>query len=130
MVQKWKKQARQLESKGVHVYVLSLEEWNHGAHYGRGESDTELLGLFDSKEAAVAAATKTSTDYGTFDEAIKDTFCEEGDYIDKRENPPDNARSFHRDRSRRLVSQTTSRFVAHHKQRSIQRHSTARPPSE
>jgi len=68
--------------------VLSLEEWNHGAHYNSGP-DTELIGVFDSKAAAVAAAAIKNTNYGRFDEAINSMFVG-GEYIDNRENPPDN----------------------------------------
>jgi hypothetical protein len=69
-----------------HVYVLTLEKWDH-------ELDTEVIGVYSSKEAAVAVSGDVATDYGTFDEAIEPdhgTFGEEGHHEYNRGNPPDN----------------------------------------
>jgi len=83
----WNKQSKQLKSSGSYVYVLTLEAWNHACP---GGTDPKCVGVFDSKEAAVAKSVTVQMDYGRFDEAIKDMFGEEGDYEDNRKNPPDN----------------------------------------
>mmetsp|Transcript_11947 Transcript_11947/g.22133 ORF Transcript_11947/g.22133 Transcript_11947/m.22133 type:complete len:190 (-) Transcript_11947:279-848(-) len=86
LVANWKEQSRRLKSNG-NVYVLLLSSWNHASP--RGE-DPEIIGVFDSKAAAVARASTVGTDYGTFDEAIKEMFLSEYEHEDNRENPPDN----------------------------------------
>lgn len=87
-VDEWKKQAGKLKSKDQSIYMLTFEEWDHSANYGSGPDKT-VIGVFESKEAAVAKSVTVETWYGTFDDAIKSTFHEEGDYEDNRENPPD-----------------------------------------
>ena len=75
----------------THVYVLILEEWNHGWGGGHKE-DAEVVGVYISKEAAALAAGDIGTSYGTFDEAIepeRGTFSDEFDYEDNRKDPPD-----------------------------------------
>jgi len=73
----------------THIYVLILDEHNHG--WGRGYTeDGKVIGVYISKEAAVSASGEVDT--GTFDEAIepeKGIYSEEGCYIDNRNNPPD-----------------------------------------
>lgn len=78
-----------VKSTGRSVYILIFESWDHSGNYGRG-ADNDTLGAFDSKEAAVAVATNYQTNYGTFDEAVKDMFGDDYDYVDNRHNPPDN----------------------------------------
>jgi hypothetical protein len=68
---------------------LIYESWDHSGNWGRGP-DTSTVGASDSKGAAVAAASNYETNYGLFDAAVDDMFGEEGDYLDNRENPPDN----------------------------------------
>ena len=73
----------------THVYVLILEEWNHG--WGSGQ-DSKVIGVYISKEAAVLASGDINTSYGTFDKAIEPNrgdFSSEFDHKDYRSNPPD-----------------------------------------
>jgi hypothetical protein len=84
LVAKWNKQAsEQLKPTGSHMFVLTLETICH-AH----EPETIVVGVFNSKDAAVANSVTVQTDYGRFDSAIEDIF--EDDHQDNRENPPDN----------------------------------------
>mmetsp|Transcript_43182 Transcript_43182/g.73638 ORF Transcript_43182/g.73638 Transcript_43182/m.73638 type:complete len:180 (-) Transcript_43182:38-577(-) len=85
-IAKWKEQSKRLRPKQHHVYVLSLEEVNHKLR----DIEPISLGVFDSKEAAVAKSITVETNYGTFDEAVKDMFSDSYDYIDNRSDPPDN----------------------------------------
>ena len=73
----------------THVYVLILEEWNHG--WGSGQ-ESKVIGVYISKEAAVLASGDINTSYGTFDKAIEPNrgdFSSEFDHKDYRSNPPD-----------------------------------------
>ena len=73
----------------THVYVLILEEWNHG--WGSGQ-ESKVIGVYISKEAAVLASGDINTSYGTFDKAIEPNrgdFSGEFDHKDYRNNPPD-----------------------------------------
>lgn len=82
LVAKWKEQSGQLKSTGTEAYLLFLTGWDHGKKW---YEEPEIVGIFDSKAAAVARASTVECDYGTFDEAIKDYGCKE----DNREDPPD-----------------------------------------
>lgn len=80
---KWKSEANKLTTVIDCVYILTIEEHNHAC-----EDSSNVVGLFNTKDAAIAASTKVETAYGSFDSAIKDMF--EDDFIDSRKNPPDN----------------------------------------
>lgn len=70
---------------GSHVYVLTRELDDR--KYGR-KAEVDLIGIYTSKNAAVASAGDVDTDgYGTFDEAINEDFkdCHE----DFRDEAPD-----------------------------------------
>jgi hypothetical protein len=84
VVAKWKQQARALQQTNSHVYLLMREEQNHARRGGEAKT---LVGVYDSKEAAVAASMDVETGYGTFDSAIADDFKD--DHVDNRETPPD-----------------------------------------
>ena len=86
-VEEWKQQAKNVKATKQVVYILTLEERNHGGKWGRGVN-TKIIGVFDSKAAAVARSVMVQTAYGSFDEAIKDML--EDDYEDNRKNPPNN----------------------------------------
>lgn len=45
-----------IKSTGRTIYILIHESWDHSRNY-RGGPDVNTLGAFDSKEAAIAAAT-------------------------------------------------------------------------
>lgn len=66
-----------------HVFVLTLEEVDHG---NRFEANTKIMGVYDSKQAAAAAAGNADTPYGTMDEAILELG---DDHEDNRGDPPD-----------------------------------------
>lgn len=71
-----------------HVYVLTFEKWDN-----KRDTATEVIGVYSSKEAAVAVSGDVGTDHGTFDEAIepdRGTFGEDYLHEDNRGNPPDN----------------------------------------
>ena len=88
LVAKWNEQSEQLQSTGSHIYVLSLETI---CHDGDGGPDLEVVGVYNSKAAAVAKSVTVTTIYGRFDSAIKDMFSEDdGGHEDNRENPPNN----------------------------------------
>lgn len=86
-IAEWKKQSNQLRPNGAHVYILTLEEIGHDH-----EPWFKTIGIFDSKAAAVAKSASVNTVWGTFDEAMKDTFSNEDEFDNKdnRMNPPDN----------------------------------------
>ena len=73
------------KSTGRAIYILIHESWDHAGDYER-----ECLGQFDSKEEAISDANEFRTPNGTFDNAVEHIFCDEDDYIDNRDNPPDN----------------------------------------
>ena len=83
----WKEQAAKIKATQQSVYILTLEEWDHSGNWGRGP-DEKIIGVFDSKTAAVATSVTVDTMYGTFDEAIKEMF--QDGHEDNRKNPPDN----------------------------------------
>ena len=67
------------------VYLLIQESIDHGNNH---ELETEIIGVFDSKAAAVASAESVeSIGYGAFDDAIESIFME--DHEDNRDDPPD-----------------------------------------
>jgi len=71
-----------------HVYVLTFEKWDN-----KRDTATEVIGVYSSKEAAVAVSGDVGTDHGIFDEAIepdRGTFGEDYLHEDNRGNPPDN----------------------------------------
>ena len=70
---------------GREIYTLIHELWDHAGDYER-----DILGRFDSKDAAICEANEFRTHNGTFDKAVEDIFGDEDDYIDNRDNPPDN----------------------------------------
>ena len=82
----WLEQSEYLKPNQSHVYVLTLVQYDHSGNWGRGP-DIEIIGIYDSKAAAVAKSVTVATPYGTFDEAIKDMF--EDAHVDNRMNPPD-----------------------------------------
>jgi hypothetical protein len=86
-VEEWKQQAKNVKATKQVVYILTLEERNPSGKWGRGVN-TKIIGIFDSKAAAVARSVMVHTAYGSFDEAIKDML--EDDYEDNRKNPPNN----------------------------------------
>ena len=93
LVEKWKAQSGQLKSSGA-AYILFLTRRDHNITW---HEEPEIIGIFDSKAAAVARASTVECVYGTsdgamrtFDWAMKDIFCDEGEYEDNREDPPDN----------------------------------------
>ena len=70
---------------GSHVYVLTKKVYNHA---DRGWED-ELVGIYNSKNAAVASAGDVETDgYGTFNEAINDDMFKDC-HEDNRNAAPD-----------------------------------------
>jgi hypothetical protein len=69
---------------GSDVYVVTLEEINHGNGH---EPETKVVGVFNSKAAAVAHVGSIDTMAGTFDSAVQDY---EDSHEDNRDNPPDN----------------------------------------
>ena len=83
----WKDQAKKLKSTKQSAYILTLVEWDHSGNWGRGP-DENIIGIFDSKAAAVARSVTVDTCYGEWDEAIKDMFPD--GHEDNRNNPPDN----------------------------------------
>jgi len=85
LVAKWKEQSGQIKSTGNAAYLLLQTRRNHAI---MEDEEPIVIGLYDSKAAAVAAASTVRCDYGTFDEAMKDPFGE-GGYEDNREDPPD-----------------------------------------
>lgn len=82
LVAKWKEQSGQLKSTGTEAYLLFLTGWDHRRSW---HEEPEIIGIFDSKAAAVARASTVKCEYGMFDEAIEDYGCEE----DTRDDPPD-----------------------------------------
>ena len=76
-----------MKSTQDYVHILTLVQWSHAGNWRRGP-DSDIVGIYNSKAAAVAKSVTVQTDYGTFDEAINDMFQE--DHIDNRMNPPDN----------------------------------------
>lgn len=70
-------------SEGSHVFVLSYVAHNHAGE----DPEKEIVGVYNSKAAAVAHAGSVNTDYGTFDEAIAEDF--EDCHEDNREEAPD-----------------------------------------
>ena len=86
VIESWRQQSGQLKATGC-VYVLLLTECHHAIP---GDADPEVIGVFDTKSAAVARASTVETEYGDFDYAISNVFENPGEYQDNRENPPDN----------------------------------------
>ena len=70
---------------GSYVYILTKEGYDH-SNYRRDEVD--IIGIFNSKDAAVAVAGDVDTPYGTFDDAVKDEMFEDC-HEDHRDAPPD-----------------------------------------
>ena len=94
----WEDQARKLKATEKYVYILTLEEWSqcrnyYDRDYGDGPS-VKIIGLFNSKAAAVAKSVTVKTMYGKFDETIKDICKQEGVYVDYRKDPPDDGTLF------------------------------------
>lgn len=73
-VAKWKTQATHLQATALKVCILTLEDIAHeNCHIPK----TRLIGVYDSKDATVAASINVESEYGRFDKAIKDIFCEQ-----------------------------------------------------
>jgi|AntRauTorckE5430_2_1112549.scaffolds.fasta_scaffold01470_1 hypothetical protein len=92
LVAKWKEHAKQLASSQF-VYVLTHEKLDYRDKYN-GQEPTVVIGVFASKEAAVARATtavKPDTPYGgdNIEDAIKKYELNYDQFTDNRENPPD-----------------------------------------
>ena len=88
MKAEWIEQSERLANTQQHVYILTLVSHDHSANWGRG-SDIKIIGIFNSKAAAVAKSVTVHTwHHGAFDESLKDMF--DGAYVDNRTNPPDN----------------------------------------
>lgn len=66
----------------TYVYLLTMKEYSHSV----GEM-TDVIGVYESKEAAAASAGGINTSYGMFDYAIENDFCD--DHEDNRSDPPD-----------------------------------------
>lgn len=88
-IEQWKKQEKTLKPTKQSIYILTLEEWNHSANWRR-DADKTVIGVFDSKAAAVAKSATVDTGWGSFDEAIKDMFRDDYEHVDNRKNPPNN----------------------------------------
>ena len=86
MKEKWAEQSKKLQPTRAFIYILTLESNSHDRSW-RGEFD--IIGAFDSLDAAVAKSITVETDYGKFDDAIKDMFSNEFEHIDNRKNPPE-----------------------------------------
>eukprot|EP00977_Amphora_coffeiformis_P003279 scaffold609_cov170-Amphora_coffeaeformis.AAC.33 len=84
-VAKWKEQATHLHASGDRVYVLTHEDIDQANHH---RPKTRIIGVYDSRDAAVVASMNVESQYGRFDEAMKELF--EVDHEDNRENRPDN----------------------------------------
>lgn len=84
---KTSKTSPSVEPAGGDVFVLTYKDVNHSTCH---VPDTKVIGIFTSKEAAVAVAGSVDTPHGTFDEALKDFgYGEELSCIDNRKRPPD-----------------------------------------
>ena len=82
---KWVGRSKELKSTSQVVFVLTHKYYDHR---NRHNTTSDNIGVFNSKDAAVAAATDYKTGWGPFDDAI-DGFGWYTDYIDNRDNPPD-----------------------------------------
>ena len=65
------------------VYVLVHESINHGMNYRVGK---EIVGVFDTKAAAVASSGSIESSFGAFDDVIEELFVE--NHEDNRDDPP------------------------------------------
>lgn len=53
-IAQWTEQSKHLVPiQNGDIYILTLEEWDHSGNWGRG-SDSTVIGVYNSKEAAVA----------------------------------------------------------------------------
>lgn len=69
---------------GSHVYVLTLQAYDHAG----GNEGVEIVGIYNSKNAAVASAGDVDTQaYGTFDEAMQNDYSDS--HEDHRDAAPD-----------------------------------------
>lgn len=77
---------RKADSDLGDVFVLTLVDIDHGLKY---VPQTEIVGVYRSKEAAAAAAGKVNSKYGPMDAELTDGGMFEDNHEDNRDNPPD-----------------------------------------
>ena len=84
--EKWAEQSKKLQPTSAHIYILTLESNSEDRSW---QAEFNVIGAFDSLNAAVAKSITIETDYGKFDDAINDIFSSKFDHIDNRKNPPE-----------------------------------------